>query len=393
MKRIDELEKKYVLDVLDSQFSTSSGARYMSKLESTFAFKMGSRFAIAHVNGTATMHSALEAMDIGLGDEVIVPPLTMSSTSLAVLHANATPVFADINADTFVIDPQSVEKQVTKRTKAIIVVALYGLSPDMDAINHIAKKYGLYVIEDNAQAVLSYYKGRLLGTLSDCASFSFQSSKHLTSGEGGIVTTDSESLAVKIRKMSGLGYSTIGASKARITKEEIQHPSFLRHDALGWNYRMGELNCAVALAQVERMNELVFLRKRNAKFLLEAVDGCEWLTPQLIPHDCESSYWTFACKLDLNHISWENFRMKFLELGGDRFYGAWQLTYLEPLFIKKLFSIKRLAFIKSKEYNKGICPIAETLQPSLIQFKLDYLEPEDVAKQSKILSDTIKFFS
>ena len=173
MKRIDELEREYVLDVLDGQFKTSQGAVYMTKFENAFSDKFKSKFSISHVNGTATMHSALEASGVGCGDEVIVPPLTMSATSLAVLHANATPIFADI--DTFVIDVKSIEEKITERTKAIITVALYGLSPDMDPIMDIAKKYNLVVIEDNAEAFLSYYKGRLVGTLGHAASFSFQS--------------------------------------------------------------------------------------------------------------------------------------------------------------------------------------------------------------------------
>ena len=134
MKRIDELEKQYVLDVLDGQFKTSQGAVYMTRFEKAFSEKFESKFSISHVNGTATMHSALEASGVGCGDEVIVPPLTMSATSLAVLHANATPIFADIDIDTFVIDAKSIEEKITERTKAIITVALYGLSPDMDPI-------------------------------------------------------------------------------------------------------------------------------------------------------------------------------------------------------------------------------------------------------------------
>ena len=140
LKRIGKLEEEYVLDVLRGQFKTSKGAVYMTKLEKAFSQKFESKFAISHVNGTATMHSVLEAAGIGLGDEVIVPPLTMSATTLAVLHANATPIFADIDIDTFVIDAKSIEEKISSRTRAIITVALYGLSPDMDPIMKIAKK-------------------------------------------------------------------------------------------------------------------------------------------------------------------------------------------------------------------------------------------------------------
>jgi perosamine synthetase len=390
MKRIGDLEKKYVLDVLDTQFKTSKGAIYMTKFEEAFSDKFQSKFAISHVNGTATMHSTLEAAGIGIGDEVIVPPLTMSATSLAVLHASATPIFADVDVNTFNIDAKSIEERITDRTKAIITVALYGLSPDMDHIMAIAKKHGLLVIEDNAQAFLSYYKDKLVGTLGHAASFSFQSSKHLTAGEGGIITTNDEDLAIRIRKVTGLGYKNIGAKKARISKDEIQHPSFERHDYIGWNYRMSELNCAVALAQTERAEELINPRKEAAKIFKEAIKGYDWFKEQFVGLEYESSYWAFACKLDTDHISWDVFRSEFLKRGGDKYYGAWQLTYLEPLFRDKLFR-QRSGFIKS-EYKNGLCPNAEIIQPQLKQFKTNYTNKQDVIKQAEILKDTLDYF-
>ncbi len=391
MKRVGDLERKYVLDVLDSQFRTSQGAVYMTRFESAFSDKFKSKFAISHVNGTATMHSALEASGIGPRDEVIVPPLTMSATSLAVLHANATPIFADIDIDTFVIDAKSIEEKITERTKAIITVALYGLSPDMDPIMDIARKHNLLVIEDNAQAFLSYYKDRLVGTLGHAASFSFQSSKHLTAGEGGIITTNDEDLAVGIRKVTGLGYKNIGAKKARISKDEIQHPSFERHDYIGWNYRMSELNCAVALAQTERAEELINPRKKAGKLFEEAIHGYEWFKSQKINKEYESSYWAFACKLNTDYLSWDVFRKEYLKRGGDKYYGAWQLTYNEPLFQKKLFR-QRNDFIRA-DYDKNLCPNAEIIQPRIKQFKTNYLDDAELEKQAEILRSTLEHFN
>jgi len=391
VKRIDELEREYVLDVLDGQFKTSQGAVYMTKFENAFSDKFKSKFSISHVNGTATMHSALEASGVGYGDEVIVPPLTMSATSLAVLQANATPIFADIDIDTFVIDVKSIEEKITERTKAIITVALYGLSPDMDPIMDIAKKYNLVVIEDNAEAFLSYYKGRLVGTLGHAASFSFQSSKHLTAGEGGIITTNDEQLAIRIRKMSGLGYKNIGAKKARISKDEIQHPSFERHDYIGWNYRMSELNCAVALAQTERAEELINPRKKAGKLFEEAVSGYDWFKPQKIGKEYESSYWTFACSLNLDDLSWNEFRKEYLKRGGDKYYGASQLTYNEPLFKNRLFR-QRSELIRTN-YDKNLCPNAEIIQPRIKQFKTNYLDNSKLQKQVEILSSTLEHFN
>ena len=391
MKRIGNLERKYVLDVLDSQFKTSKGAEYMTRFENAFKEKFKSKFAISHVNGTATMHSVLEAAGIGIGDEVIVPPLTMAATSLAVLHANAIPVFADVDIETFNIDATSIERKITEKTKAIITVALYGLSPDMDPIISLAKKHNLLVIEDNAQAFLSYYKGDLVGTFGDAASFSFQSSKHLSSGEGGVTTTNNENLAHGIRKVSGLGYKSIGAKNAKIKKNDIQHPSFERHDYIGWNYRMSELNCAVALAQIERADELINQRKKIGKIFKDAVEGFEWFNPQYVGDDYESSYWAFACRLETEHVSWYDFRRKFLNEGGDKYYGAWKLTYLEPLFKNRMFR-QRKDIIRS-DYKNGLCPNAEALQPQIKQFKTNYMSIEEATKQAEILNSTLRFFN
>jgi len=392
MKRIGELERSYVEEVLANQFRSSKGAVFMTRLERAFADRFGSRFGVSFVNGTATMHAALEAAGIGAGDEVIVPPLTMSSTSLAVIHANATPVFADVDPDTWVIDTDSILANITPRTKAIITVALYGLSPQMAPIMEIAKKYGLLVIEDNAEAFLSYCDGRLAGTIGHCGSFSFQSSKHMTSGEGGMIITDDESLAIRIRKAAGLGYTTLGAKKARITKEEIQSPTFERHDYPGWNYRMPELCCAVALAQLERLDDLVRVRLDASAGFLRAIEasGTNLLVPQYVPNNCVSSQWTLVCKLDISRVSWKDFRGRFLEKGGHQFYAAWQLSYLEPLFREALFGARN-QFIHRK-YSRGLCPVAESLQPCLVQFKTNFWDAEEGKRQAAILHDTLVSF-
>jgi len=389
VQRIGDKERQYVEEVLSSQFRSSAGATFMTKLEQAFADKYGVKYAISSVNGTATMHAALEAKGIGEGDEVIVPPLTMASTSLCVLQANATPVFADVDPDTWVIDPVSIEKCITPKTKAIVTVALYGLAPDMEKIMEIADKHNLFVIEDNAEAFLAYQKGRLVGTWGHCASFSFQSSKHLSAGEGGMVITDDGELALAIRKAGGLGYSSLGLKKARISKKDIQHPSFTRHDYMGWNYRMPELCCAVALAQVERMNELVDVRIQAANILDAVVrEFPDILTPQKVDEGMISSYWTYVCKLNTDIISWEDFRTIYTKHGGDSYYGAWQLTYHEPLFQQKIFG-SRTKYVK-RDYPIGLCPVAELLQPKLVQFKTNYWNLNEVKVQAENLREVLE---
>lgn len=393
--RISDLEYSYVNQVLKSNFKSSSGATMMNRLEEAFRKRFSMKFAISFINGTSTMHASLEAMGISEGDEVIVPPLTMSATAFAVIQANATPVFADVDLDTFIIDSKSIKEKITSKTKAIITVALYGLSPDMDEINKIAKNKNLKVIEDNAECFLGKYKGNLVGTLGDCASFSFQSSKHLTSGEGGMVLTNDKRLAENIRKVQSLGYSGVSAKKAKISKLDIQDPNYLRHQSMGWNYRMPELCCAVALAQVERIDELVEVRIKSAKLFSDvSKEFTEWFTPQLVNKEYVNSYWTWATVLKKNDITWHDIRDLFIKNGGHGIYAAWQLTYLEPMFTNKNL-LGREKYISNKNfsnYTKGSCPNAEWLQPRLFQFKTNYWNYNEAEQQSEILYKTLKYF-
>lgn len=395
-RRIYGNELKYLKEVLDSEFRSSKGSAMMRRFEELFAEKFGAKYAISFVNGTATMHAALEARGIGPGDEVIVPPLTMSATTFAVLQANATPIFADVDRNTFQISPASIAERITPKTRAIITVALYGMSPDMDPIMELARQHDLFVIEDNAECFLGRYKGRMVGTLGHCASFSFQSSKHLTSGEGGVVITDDLQLAEGMRKVQSLGYAGVSATKGKITKRDIQDPDYSRHVSMGWNYRMAELCCAVALAQLENIEDLVGRRVAVAKLFDEAIRGFEeWFVPQQVPQAYQHSYWTWVARLEHPRITWHEFRNKFLELGGDGVYAAWKLTYLEPMF-QNMQLLGRERFISEGNrlmYKKGLCPNAEHVQQKLVQFKTNYWNLEDAHRQADILRRTLASFS
>lgn len=390
MERITDLERSYVNEVLDSHFKSSTGNIMTKRLEERFAEAFNSKYAISFINGTATMHATLAAAGVGPGDEVIVPPLTMASTSFAVLQSDALPVFADIDPDTWTISPNSIENCVTENTKAIIPVSIYGLAPDIDAIRKIADEHNLFVLEDDAQCIMGYYKGKIVGSMGHAASFSFQSSKQMTSGEGGMVITSDEMLADKIRRFNSLGYAGVGggAGKGRITKEMIQDPKYERHICVGWNYRMPELCAAVALGQLERLEELVSMRVKVAKLYEEAIEGCDWLTPQLVKDGYTHSYWTYVLKLeDRKNIRWHDFRNKYKELGGDGIYAAWQLTYLEPAF-------RGLRFSKDQTQHlaHGLCTVAEYIQPRLLQLKTNYYDVETAKEKAKILQKTLEYF-
>lgn len=394
MKRISDLERKYVEEVLDNSFTSAKNYSFVTRLEKEFAEKFNTKYAIAMVNGTVTLHAALECAGVGEGDEVIVPALTMSSTNMCVLFANAIPVFADINPDTWTISIEDIKKKITPRTKAIIPVALYGLSPDIDAIMKIAKEYGITVIEDDAQCFLGYYKNRIVGSTAHMSSFSFQAGKHMTCGEGGMVTTNDPDLAVKLRRFSGLGYGSIGLDKGRINKEDIQSPTYERHVMLGWNYRPSDLCGAVALAQLQRLDELVGARIKAANHLKKAVKEFDWLIPQAIPDGYTNSYWTMVLKLNTSKVTWQDFRNKFRDFGGDSVYGAWMLGYLEPMYQTQRFMgrEKIIARYGDYKYVHGLCPVAEDIQPKLLQFKTNYWDEADVIKQAEILKKTAEFF-
>lgn len=390
LHRITDLEKKYVLDVLDKEFSTTQNSIYNNRLESEFAKKVGCNYAIGHVNGTSTMHTALAALGVGIGDEVIVPCLTMSSTSLAVLHNGSIPVFADVDKDTYLITAESIEAVVTQKTKAVITVSLYGLCPDYDSIIKVCKKYNLYLIEDNAECMLGKYKGKIVGQFGDFASFSFQASKHLTSGEGGMLTCSDVNLADRARQFNTLGYAGVDAKQGKISRNDIQDPNYSRHVAWGFNYRMSELQAAVALGQLERAEELVNQRIRVAKLFDYAVDGLKKVKKQYVPEKCENSYWAYSIILNSDDpmTDWYRFRDLFQKNGGDSYYAAWKLTYNEPYFEKKVQNMNGVW----QKFNNELCPTAEYLQKRMIQLKTNYWNISEAEKQAEILRKTILEF-
>ncbi len=389
MKRIDDLEKLYTAEVLDSGFRASLGSVFNTRLEKSFSQKFGVNFAIGHVNGTAAMHTALLTLGVGPGDEVVVPPLTMSSTALAVLQAGAIPVFADVNKDTFTLEPSSVQKCISDNTKAMITVSLYGLAPDYDSLRNICDQSNIAMIEDNAECCLGEYKGKLVGQFGEFASYSFQSSKHMTCGNGGMLTVQDQEYADKARKISNLGYSTVGAKVHNISKNDVQDPNFSRHVCLGFNYRLSEINAAVALAQLERLQDLVNARVKVAKLFNDVVRGCGFLTPQATPNEYINSYWTYAVVLETEEPKeWFRFREIFQKNGGDGYYAAWKLSYFEPYFQEKVQTMPGVW----QDFKPGLCPISENLQQRMIQFKTNYWDYNRAEKQAEILAKSIKEF-
>lgn len=390
MKRISELEKKYVMDALDNSFATSKNSVYNNRLEKTFAETFNVKYAIGHCNGTATLHVALLACGVKAGDEVIVPALTMSSTSIPVVLCGAIPVFADSDLDTFEISVESIEKCITPKTKAIITVSLYGLAPDYDKIISLCKKYNIALIEDNAECFFGEYKGKLVGEFGDFASFSFQASKHLTCGEGGMLITNNEKLADSARRFNCLGYAGVSAKQGKITRKDIQDPNYSRHISFGYNYRMSEIQAACALGQLERARDLVNRRIEVASIFDEVINNQQVLQKQLVPSGYKNSYWTYCLilKTENPQNDWYLFRDLFVKNGGDGYYAAWKLSYNEPAYQEILQPMKGVW----QKYDEHCCPKAEYLQKRMIQLKTNYWDLEEAKKQAQILKKTIKEF-
>ena len=241
----------------------------VATFERRFADWLGVRHAIAVANGSVSLRIALLAAGIQAGDEVVLPAYTFVTTAGAVVECNATPVFADVARDTFTLDPAAVERLVTPRTRAVIAVHLGGAPCDMDALMAIARERGLVVIEDAAHAHGTTLPGRHAGALGHLGSFSFQSSKNLTCGEGGLVTTDDDELARACRSIQNCG--------------RIEEGAWYEHHVIGGNYRLGEFAGAILNAQLDRLDEQVQRRDANARRLDQAVSSIRGLSAQALP--------------------------------------------------------------------------------------------------------------
>lgn len=392
-------ELKYLQKVLEGESWSATGGSWTIGLEKEFAKRIGTRYGVAFNSGTSTLHAALEAAGVKPGDEVISPALTVIMDSTATFHANAIPVYCDVDERTFNLNPDDLESKITDKTKAIIAVALYGLSPDYDRILEIAAKHNIVVIEDNAQAVLSRYKGRLLGTIGDMASFSFENTKHISCGEGGMILTDNEQYAEMVRKIGGHGFKNLRAEdgRVRLNQDMFQNPNYKRHDVLGWNYRMPEFTAAVAYAQLERVDELVKLRQDTAKLFIDVMTKeCDYLIPQYTPEGYENTYYSLGVIYEGEEkigVSWEDFRKTYVEMGGDGFYGAWSVPYLEPMIADRAFAKRLPEIYKDVKYEEGMCPVAERIQKKIMQFKTNYRDLELAKIKADILSKTIKKFA
>ncbi len=394
--RFDEREYNYIKEVLESGFASGTAGNMNTRLERAFAEKFNRKFAITFNSGTTTLHTALWAMGVRYGDEVLVTPLTVISCMNAILYCNAIPVFVDIDPKTFLIDPEDIKRKITDKTKAIMPVHLYGQVCDMTSIMSIAEKNSLKVLEDCAQCYLGTHNGQIGGTFGEVGSWSFENSKHLTTGDGGIIACDDEDLADIIRKLNSQGFknATARSGKIRTGKDIFQNPNFKRHDRLGFMYRLPEVAAAMGLGQLEKLDWFVEKREKMAKMYLDVIDdtNCDWLVPQYTPPGDRNSYYTFAARFLKDDVEWLEFRKKFIENGGDGIYAAWSLLYQEDSIADIKSILKPIGLKDRFNTEDGICPVAEEIQPQLMQFTTNQKDEEEMKIQADALYKTIKYF-
>ncbi len=322
----------------------------VAEFERRFAAMHDCKHAIGVVNGTVSLRIALMAMGIKAEEEVIVPPYTFLATATAVVEANAVPVFADVELETFNLCPQAVEAAITPKTRAIIPVHMAGQPADMDALMAIAKKHNLIVIEDAAHAHGALYKGRGVGSIAHMGSFSFQSSKNLTSGEGGIITTNDDQLAAACRSIHNCG--------------RIEGGVWYEHHVISANYRLGEFQGAVLNAQLDRLEEQTKTRDRNGQYLAAKLSHIPGILPQLrTAETTRHSYHLFLFRIDEQAFGAPRAAiLQALAAEGIPVSGGYAIPlYRQPLFLNKAFGPYLPNASRSLDFAKVSCPNCEKI--------------------------------
>ena len=279
---LDGNEKKYLFECIETGWISSEGP-FIKQFEEQFAARVGRKYGIAVSNGSVALDAAVVALGIGPGDEVILPTFTIISCAAAIVRAGAVPVVVDCDPYTWNMDVNQIEAKITPKTKAIMVVHIYGLPTDMEPVLALADKYGLHIIEDAAEMHGQTYKGLPCGSFGAISSFSFYPNKHVTTGEGGMLVTDDEKLAERCRSLRNLCF---------------QPQKRFVHEELGWNFRMTNLQAALGVAQLERLDEFVY-RKRHMgqKYteLLSDIPGLQLPVPKT--DYAENIYWVYGLVL------------------------------------------------------------------------------------------------
>ena len=377
-------ERKYLEEVLSNGFRAGSDGSFNQRLENLFSDFHSVPYAINFNSGTSALHASLLALGCEDGDEVLTPALSPLMCGLTPYYTGAIPVYVDSDPETFCMDPNDIEKKITERTKVIYVVHIYGGVCDMTNIMRIAKKYDLLVLEDCAQNYLGKDdKGRVVGTTGSVGCWSFENSKQLTCGDGGIAVCNDKNLATKIRKTGGLGFKILSAKSCAVRTERdmFQDPNWERFDTIGYNFRLSELGAAVAFAQVEKIEKYVGLRRKMGEMYRTLIRNSNLLKSQKQLKGYYYTYYTFSAKFCDNNekISWYDLRKKHMEYGGDGIFAAAKLLHQEPIF-------------RDLKIGYGETPVAVDLQKKLMNFTTNQANTDEMNKQIDALGKALRYF-
>ncbi|PTV93025.1 UDP-4-amino-4,6-dideoxy-N-acetyl-beta-L-altrosamine transaminase [Halanaerobium saccharolyticum] len=366
---IDEQDIEAVAKTLKSDYLTTGPK--IKEFEEKFADYVDVKYAVAIANGTAALHAAIFAAGIKEDDEVITTPITFAASANSVIYQNGIPVFADIDPDTYNIDPESIKEKITDKTKAIIPVHFTGQPCEMDEIMKIADKYNLTVIADGAHAVGAEYKGQKIGSIADMTTFSFHPVKHITTGEGGMITTDSKKLYDKLIK-----FRTHGITKNSSEYINESHgPWYHEQQKLGYNYRITDIQCALGISQLEKIDKFLARRKEIVKEYNKAFNDFEGIIIPEQLEDTNSAWHLYVIQLDLEKLTADR-RKVFKDLR-DTNLGV-NVHYI-PVYYHPYY--------QSLGYKKGICPNAENLYERIITIplypKMSDQQVEEVIKRTK----------
>lgn len=349
---IDDDDIAAVINVLKSDYLTTGPT--IKEFESAIAEYVGAKYAVSFSNGTAALHGACFAAGISEGDEVITTPITFAASSNCVLYQGGKPVFADIDERTYNINPLEIEKKITSKTKAIIPVDYTGQPVCLDEIKKIADKYDLIVIEDAAHALGATYKGQKIGSISDMTMFSFHPVKHITSGEGGIITTNNKQFYNKLLLFRSHG---ITRDKELLIDKDAG-PWYYEMQFLGYNYRMTDIQAALGLSQLKKLDQFVHFRQKYAAKYTEAFNHIKEIEVPYQNNEGQSSWHLYVIRLKLELLSAD--RREIFEALQNQNIGV-NVHYL-PVYL--------LPYYQQLGYKKGICPNAEGLYEEMITLPL-----------------------
>jgi len=352
MKVMDE---KVISDFIGRAGAKFLGGKYVLRFEEEMCKRFKIKYAVSFNSATTALQAAVAALGIGPGDEVITSPFTMTATPSSILLNNATPVFADIDADNYCLDPKSVEKNITKKTKAIMTVNIFGGSSNFTELMKIAKQHNLKIIEDNAQSMGAKYKNKYLGTIGDIGVFSFNVHKHLQCGEGGVLATNNKRYALRAQLVRNHG---------EVVVDDLHEANKTYEPIIGSNYRLSELHAAVAIEQLKKINKLNIPRIELAEYLTKNLRRFKWLEPAKVLKNSTHVYYIYPIKFFKEKIGFSRvvFARAMASEGFPINQGYVKPLYLIPMYQKKeIYPGTHFPFNKDTSYKKGICPITEKM--------------------------------